>query len=40
MKKFFEEFKGFIAKGNVANLITVDAEFNVESVYLNGKKVK
>lgn len=32
--------RGVIAKGNVANLITVDAEFNVESVYLNGKKVK
>ena len=32
--------KGIIAKGNVANLITVDAEFNIQSVYLAGKKVK
>ncbi len=32
--------KGSIAIGNVANLITVDPEFNVNSVYLNGEKVK
>ena len=32
--------RGMIAKGNVANLITVDAEFRVQSVYLGGKKVK
>lgn len=32
--------RGSIAKGNVANLISVDAEFRVQSVYLNGKKVK
>ncbi|MBQ2875933.1 MAG: amidohydrolase family protein [Clostridia bacterium] len=32
--------KGSIAKGNVANLITVDAEFNVKNVYLNGEKIK
>ena len=32
--------RGIIAKGNVANLITVDADFNVQSVYLGGEKVK
>ena len=32
--------RGSIAKGNVANLITVDPEFNVQSVYLGGNKVK
>ena len=32
--------RGCIAKGNVANLLLVDAEFNVKSVYLGGKLVK
>ncbi len=32
--------RGKIAVGNVANLITVDHEFNVLDVYLYGKKVK
>ena len=32
--------RGSISKGNVANLITVDAEFNVKDVYLCGEKVK
>ena len=32
--------RGVIKKGNRANLITVSAEFDVKSVYLNGKKVK
>ena len=32
--------KGCIARGNVANLITVDAEFRVKNVYLGGEKVK
>ena len=32
--------KGKIAKGYVANLITVDHEFTVQSVYLGGEKVK
>ncbi len=32
--------RGIIAKGKTANLITVDAEFHVEAVYLNGEKVK
>lgn len=32
--------RGCIAKGNVANLLLVDAEFNVKSVYLSGKQVK
>lgn len=32
--------RGIIEKGNVANLITVDADFNVQSVYLGGEKVK
>ena len=32
--------KGKIAKGYVANLVTVDHEFNVMGVYLNGKKYK
>ena len=32
--------RGVIKKGNKANLITVSAEFNVQSVYLAGKKVK
>ncbi len=32
--------RGVIAKGMRANLITVDAEFHVQSVYLNGEKVK
>ena len=31
--------RGVIKCGNVANLLTVDAEFNVKSVYLNGNKV-
>jgi len=32
--------RGVIAKGNKANLLTVDAEFNVKAVYLNGEKIK
>lgn len=32
--------RGVIKKGNKANLITVSAEFQVQSVYLAGKKVK
>ena len=32
--------RGEIKKGNKANLITVSSEFQVMSVYLNGKKVK
>ena len=32
--------RGSISKGKVANLITVDAEFNVKDVYLGGEKVK
>lgn len=32
--------RGVIKKGNKANLITVSAEFEVQSVYLGGKKVK
>ncbi len=32
--------RGMIKVGNKANLITVSAEFEVQSVYLNGKKVK
>lgn len=32
--------RGSIKVGNVANLITVSAEFEVQSVYLAGKKVK
>lgn len=32
--------RGMIKKGNKANLITVSAEFEVQSVYLAGKKVK
>jgi N-acetylglucosamine-6-phosphate deacetylase len=32
--------KGKIAKGYVANLVTVDHEFNVMGVYINGKKYK
>ncbi len=32
--------KGRIAVGNVANLVTVDHLFNVDSVWLGGKKVK
>ena len=32
--------RGRIARGNVANLISVDHEFQVKSVYLNGKKIK
>ncbi len=32
--------RGEIKKGNKANLITVSAEFEVQSVYLYGKKVK
>ena len=32
--------RGSIAIGNVANLVTVDATFNVQSVYLKGKKIK
>ena len=31
---------GVVAKGKRANLITVDAEFNLKNVYLDGKKVK
>jgi N-acetylglucosamine-6-phosphate deacetylase len=32
--------RGAIRKGNKANLVTVDHLFNVQSVYLNGEKVK
>lgn len=32
--------RGRIAKGNVANLLVVDPEFNIKSVYLAGEKVK
>jgi N-acetylglucosamine-6-phosphate deacetylase len=32
--------RGVIRVGNVANLVTVDPEFNVQAVYLEGKKVK
>lgn len=32
--------RGVIRVGNVANLVTVDPEFKVQSVYLGGKKVK
>ena len=32
--------RGRIAVGNRANLITVDADFGVRDVYINGKKVK
>ncbi|MBQ7363800.1 MAG: amidohydrolase family protein [Clostridia bacterium] len=32
--------RGRIAKGNVANLITVNHEFTVEAVYLGGEKIK
>jgi len=32
--------RGVIRKGNKANLITVSAEFEVQSVYLAGKKIK
>ena len=32
--------RGAIACGNVANLVTVDHEFNVKSVYLNVNKIK
>ena len=32
--------RGMIKIGNVANLITVDAEFNVQSVYLKGEKIR
>lgn len=32
--------RGVIARGMRANLITVDAEFHVQAVYLNGEKVK
>jgi N-acetylglucosamine-6-phosphate deacetylase len=32
--------RGVIKKGNKANLITVNAEFQIQSVYLEGKKVK
>jgi N-acetylglucosamine-6-phosphate deacetylase len=32
--------RGVIKKGNKANLVTVDHLFNVQSVYLNGEKVK
>ncbi len=32
--------RGEIAKGNVANLIIVDAEFNVKNVFLEGKIIK
>ncbi len=32
--------RGRIAKGNVANLLVVDAEFNIRSVYLGGERVR
>ncbi|MBO5879578.1 MAG: amidohydrolase family protein [Clostridia bacterium] len=32
--------KGEIKVGNVANLITVDADFNIKAVFLNGKKTE
>jgi N-acetylglucosamine-6-phosphate deacetylase len=32
--------RGCIARGNVANLITVDAEFGIRHVFLDGKQVK
>ena len=32
--------RGMIKVGNKANLITVDADFGIKSVYLNGKKIK
>ncbi len=32
--------RGVIGKGKLANLITVDAEFKLQSVYLNGEKIK
>ncbi len=32
--------RGSIAVGNIANLILVDAEFNIQSVFLAGKRVK
>ena len=32
--------RGVIRVGNVANLVTVDPEFNVQAVYLKGKKIK
>jgi len=32
--------RGSVKIGNKANLITVSAEFEIQSVYLNGKKVK
>ena len=32
--------RGMIKIGNKANLITVDADFGIKSVYLNGKKIK
>ena len=33
------EDRGVIAKGNIANLITVDADFNIKSVYLKGETI-
>ena len=38
MLGFFD--RGFIRKGLRADLITVDAEFDVQSVYIGGKKIK
>ncbi len=32
--------KGRIARGNIANLVTVDHLFNVDAVFINGKKIK
>jgi N-acetylglucosamine-6-phosphate deacetylase len=32
--------RGVIKRGNKANLVTVSAEFEVQAVYLNGKKIK
>ena len=32
--------RGSIAKGNVANIILVDHEFSVKSVFIGGKQVK
>ena len=32
--------RGEVAKGNVANLLVVDAEFNVQHVFLEGEMVK
>ena len=32
--------RGVIKKGNLANLITVSAEFEIQAVYFKGKKIK